>query len=313
MDLLGALNTFVRVVETGSFSAVARETGNAHTAVTRQIAQLEQHFGVRLLHRTTRRLNLTSDGEILVGHARELIDEAGVMERELGRHRTDPVGTVRLGAPIGLGLFFAPRLMPLLRRHAGLSVELVVYEGACDMMESRLDLALFHGSVPDASLIARQVGEFGRCVVAAPAYLEQCGTPLTPAELSGHVCIVRDAGGERDLWRFTGPGGSVSVPVSGRLATNNDRTALLMARSGCGIACLPEMQVVHDVRAGRLVPLLPDYAPEAVAIHSAYPSRRHLPPKTRVVLDFVAEAIRSGTQLLPLQDNAVVPMVAQAA
>ena len=313
MDLLDALNVFIRVVETGSFSAVARETGTSHSVAIRKIGQLERHFGIRLLHRTTRRLGLTDDGQRLLGHALQLIDDTAAMERELAQHRTEPLGVVRLGAPIGPALFFTSRLMPLLRRHPGLSVDLIVYEKVCDMIASRLDLAIYYGKVPDASLIARQIGAFWRSVVAAPAYFKQYGTPNTPADLHGHVCILQDEGLGSGLWRFVGPEGSVTAPVSGPLSTNNEHAALRMARSGCGIACLPDIQVFDDVRSGRLVRLLADYECEPILMQIAYPSRRHLALKTRVVLDFVVGATHTGMQMTRLEENRAVPLVAAAA
>lgn len=294
MDLLVALNSFVRVVETGSFSAVSRESGLSQSVVTRQIGQLEEHFGVRLLHRTTRRLSLTDDGTLLVGYARQLVQDASAMEQELGQHRTTAIGAVRLGTPTGPGLFLAPRIPELLREHPGVSVELVVCDEPCDMIESRLDLALLHGKISDSSLVARQVGVFGRAVVASPSYLERNGMPGGPEELERHVCILQGGDSERHVWNFNAAGRTTWVRVAGPLATNNERLALLMARSGAGIACLPEMQVFDDVRSGRLVRLMPDCECEPVAMHVAYPSRRHLALKTRVVLDFVVDAIRSG-------------------
>ena len=297
MDLLGALHAFIRVVETGSFSAVARESGASQSAITRQVTQLEEHFGVRLLHRTTRRLSLTDDGQILLGHARQLLEDATAMETVLGHHRQAPVGLVRIGTTMGGGLYLAPRLPQLVERHPGLSVELVVRDHFSDMVEARLDLVLHRGDIADSSLVARQVGVFGRSVVAAPVYLERHGTPAAPAELKHHVCVVQDDGPERDVWQFTGPEGPLRVRVSGPLSTNNEQMALLMARHGHGIALLPEIRVLDDVRAGRLIRLLADYPSQSVPLHIVYPSRRNLAPRTRVVLEFVVREIRAGVEL----------------
>lgn len=286
----------MRVVESGSFSAVARESRASQSAITRQISQLEAHFGVRLLHRTTRRLSLTDDGRILLGHARHVLDDAAAMEAELGQHRQEPVGLVRLGALMVGGLFLAPRLPELIALHPGLSVELVVLDHAPDLIESRLDLALYPGDIADSSLVARQVGVFGQSLVAAPRYLESHGTPSTPANLSQHVCIRQDSMPGRNAWQFAGPEGPVRVSVAGPLSTNNDWAALLLARDGHGIALLPEVQTVDDIRLGRLIPLLEDYRSQPVPLHIVYPSRRNLAPRTRVVLDFVLREIRAGVE-----------------
>ncbi len=296
MDLLGALQNFVRITETGSFSAVARETGASQSAITRQISQLEEHFGVRLLHRTTRRLSLTDDGQILIGYARQLLEDSTAMETVLGQHRQEPVGLVRLGTTMGTGLYLAPRLPELLGRHPGLLVELVVLDHFTDMVESRLDLALHRGTIANSSLVARQIGMFGQSLVASPTYLERHGTPSTPADLAEHVCVWRDDQPGRDVWQFTGSAGRETIQVSGPLGTNNEQAALLLARQGHGIALLPEVQVIDEVRAGRLVVLLSDYQSQPVALHIVYPSRRNLAPRTRVVLEFVVREIRAGVE-----------------
>ena len=148
MDLIAALRAFTRVTETGSFSAVARETHVSQSAVTRLVAQLEQHFEVRLFHRTTRRLSLTDDGQVLLAHARHLLESADEMETVLGRQSGAPRGLVRLGTSVAGGLFLATRLPVLLARHPGLSVELVMRDQPSDMIEERLDLAFRSGRSP---------------------------------------------------------------------------------------------------------------------------------------------------------------------
>src|SRR6202451_1814726 len=158
MDLLGSLSVLVRVVETGSFSAVAREGELSQAAVARQISQLEEHFGVRLLHRTTRKLSLTDDGQMLLGLARPVLDGVDGIEAALGGHSVSPVGRVRVGVTVTAGRFLAQRLPTLLADHPGLKVELVVSDRFGDMIEDRLDLAVRLGEVTDASLVVRRSG-----------------------------------------------------------------------------------------------------------------------------------------------------------
>jgi DNA-binding transcriptional LysR family regulator len=289
MDLFCALGYFVRVVDTGSFSRVARETGLCHTTISQQITYLEQHFGVRLLHRTTRRMSLTGDGEILIGHARRMLGKLSAMEQKLGAHRDAPTGLVRVGSIMGAGLFLAVRLPLLLERNPELSVELVVCDHINDMVESHLDLALCDGDLVGSSFVAREIATFGYSVVAAPLYLRQHGVPEAPAELRRHTCILRGAEDQRATWEFDGPNGAVSVRVSGQLFSHNQRAGLVMARSGCGIACLADAQVRDDIRAGRLIRLLPQYALKPVMLNVVYPSRRHLARRTREVLTFLIQ------------------------
>src|SRR5271163_4448825 len=167
MDLLGAFGVLARVVETGSFSAVARERELSQAAVARQIAQLEDHFGVRLLHRTTRKLSLTDDGQMLLGLARPVLDGVDGIETALGRQRASPVGLVRIGVTVTGSRFFAQRLPNLLAAHPGLKVELVVNDRLGDMIDDRLDLAVCVDEVTDASLVVRRWGTGSSVVVAA--------------------------------------------------------------------------------------------------------------------------------------------------
>ena len=298
MDLLSALTTFVRVVETGSFSAVARETGISHSAVTRLVGQLEDHFGVRLFQRTTRRLNMTEDGQDLLGYARQLISASEEMEGALGRQRSSPTGLVRLGVPVAAASYLMPRLPNLLERYPGLSVELVIGDRFGDLIEERLDVALMGIDTPDSSMIARTVGSVARIPVASPIYLERHGAPTHPNELENHTCIIHERGPESHRWRFSSPEGEIDVQVTGRIRANNSEAVRQAALSGYGIARLSELQVVDDVRAARLYRLLADYAPPREDIHLVYPSRRHLPPRVRVVIDYMAENVRLLTNRL---------------
>src|SRR6202046_2083864 len=158
MDILGALGILVRVVETGSFSAVARERALSQAAVARQVSQLEDHFGVRLFHRTTRKLSLTDDGEMLLGLARPVLDGVDGLEAALGRQSASAVGLVRVGVTVAASRFLAPRLPSLLAEHPGLKVDLVVGDRLGDMTEDRLDLAMRVGEITDGSLVARRSG-----------------------------------------------------------------------------------------------------------------------------------------------------------
>ncbi len=298
MDLLGALQSFVRVVDTGSFSAVAREERTSQSTITRQIGQLEDHFGVRLLHRTTRRLSLTNDGQDLLVHARHLLDTAQGMEAALGQHRSAPVGHVRFGTTVAFGLFLAPRLPVLFARNPGLSVELVMRDGPSDMIDERLDIGTHAGGPPDGSVIARRVGTFGRIAVASPAYLAQHGQPDRPAALAEHECLVHARAPDAADWRFAGPDGPLTVTVKGAFSANDSAAVHLAALAGLGIATAPEIQVSDDVRQGRLVQVLRDWAPPRMPAYLVYPSRRNLAPRTRVVIDFVVEQVRHLREML---------------
>jgi DNA-binding transcriptional LysR family regulator len=298
MDLLGELGVFVRVVETGSFSAVARERELSQAAVARQISQLEEHFGVRLLHRTTRKLSLTDDGQMLLGLARPVLDGVDGLEAALGRQRASPVGLVRVGVTVTASNFLAERLPTLLADHPGLKVELVVSDRFGDMIEDRLDLAMRMGEVTDASLVVRRLGTGLFVVVAAPSYLERNGRPATPADLASHTCIVHDVGPGSDVWTFVMSDGSQEFHVSGGFLANDFSAVRVAARSGYGIALLPLLAVLDDLRSGELVCVLSEFPAQRIALSLVYPSRRHLAPRTRLVLDFILEQLREVQALL---------------
>jgi len=302
VDLFASLSTFIRVADTGSFSAVARETMTSQSAVTRQVSQLEEHFGVRLFHRSTRRLSLTDDGDGVLERARHLIDDAVAIEELLQGQRSGPTGLVRVGVSVSGAQFLALRLPLLLERHPGLSIELSVSDERGDMIENRIDIALRAGEIDDSALIARRIGIISPIVVAAPSYLERAGNPEHPSELTGHSCIVNAGRGKSATWRFMGPDGPIGVPVRGRIRVNNTEVACRFALAGHGIARLPGFQVLDQIRGGRLVRILSNFPTPGLPIHLVYPSRRNLAVRTRVVLDFLSEQI--GDALTALLDDA---------
>jgi|HubBroStandDraft_1064217.scaffolds.fasta_scaffold20027_4 DNA-binding transcriptional LysR family regulator len=293
MDLLHALETFARVVETGSFAAVARENNISNSAVTRLVGQLEEHFGVRLFHRTTRHLGLTEDGQDLLTHARQLIDAAAGLEDTLGRHRAAPAGRVRVGLTNGGARLLTPGLAELHRRYPGLAIDVVVREHFDDLIGDRLDLAVRVARPVDASLVVRMIGGFGRALVASPSYVEEHGAPATPEDVRGHICIVHDGGPDSGHWRFTGPGGSQVIEVESAFTATTSNVVRQAALAGQGIALLSEPLVHEDINGGRLMRLLPDYPTERSQLYLVYPSRRYLAPRTRVVIDFVVEQFQA--------------------
>jgi DNA-binding transcriptional LysR family regulator len=292
MDLLGALGILVRVVETGSFSAVARERELSQAAVARQVSQLEEHFGVRLFHRTTRKLSLTDDGEMLLALARPVLHGVEGLEAAVGRQSASPIGLVRVGVTVAASRLLAQRLPTLLADHPGLKVELVVGDRLGDMVEDRLDLALRVGEIKDASLVARRSGIAEYFAAAAPSYIKRHGEPSSPAELANHTCIVHGVGPNSDVWTFATPDGSKDFRVSGGFLANDVRAVHLAARIGYGIAYLPLFEVADDLRNGRLVRVLRDFPAPGIPYGLVYPTRRHLAPRTRLVIDFIWEQLR---------------------
>jgi DNA-binding transcriptional LysR family regulator len=292
MDLISGLHTFIRVVETGSFSAVAREGNSSQSAVTRQVAQLEDHFGVRLFHRTTRKISLTDDGQDLVTRARHLLEEAEDLEDTFGRQGGSPTGLVRVGVPVGAAILLVSDFTVLLSKYPGLSVELVVSEQADDLVAERLDVALRFGEVADTSLVSRALATVGSAAVAAPAYLERRGAPEHPSDLLNHTCIIHEMGPDSTHWAFSGPDGAVEVEVRSAFRSNNSLVVRQAALAGYGIALLGDPMTLTEIRAGRLYRLLPNYTVRRRQAFVVYPSRRHLAQRTRVVIDFLINEFR---------------------
>jgi DNA-binding transcriptional LysR family regulator len=298
MNLLAGLHVFVRVVELGSFSAVAREINASHSAVTRQIGQLEDHFSVRLFHRTTRKLGLTDDGSILLDHARRMLEDAAAMEGQLGQQRVSPKGQVRVALPGAVALYIVPRLSLLLRRYPGLSVDLVVDDKIHDLVETQTDIAFRVGQNADSTLIARSLGSFRWVFVASPEYLRRAGEPKTPEELTSHECIIQSTMANRAIWRFGTDEAPLSIRVSGALMVNESEVARRAVLAGHGIARVSGLLAIDDIREGRLVPVLADFRTAPVPIYLVYPSRRHLAPRTRVVMEFLAEQLTDAAVMM---------------
>jgi DNA-binding transcriptional LysR family regulator len=293
MDLLAAFRTFVRIAETGSFSAVAREVGATQPAISRQVAALEAHLGARLVQRSTRSLTLTEDGRDLLAHARQVLETVEQAEAAIGRQRSTPAGLVRLGCPAVFGrLYIAPRIGALLARYPQLSVELVLTDDVVDMVQERLDLAVRVGPISDASLVARRVGSTTSIVVAAPDYIEQHGEPKHPSELDHHECVLFTRMADQQAWIFAGKDEEVPVHVSGRLRADGIEAVMEAVVSGFGIGLLPTWMIRDSVRTGRLRELLRDWQPPRRPISVVYPSRRFLPPRTRAMIDFIVDEFR---------------------
>jgi len=312
MDLVGTLQVLVRVVETGSFSAVARERDLTQAAVARQIAQLEEHFGVRLFHRTTRKLSLTDDGQMLLGLTRPVLEGVEELEAALGRQSASAVGLVRVAVPTTTSRFLVQRLPTLLAGHPGLKVELVISDRFGDMIQDRLDLALRVGEITDSSLIKRRSWTGERIAVVAPSYIERHGAPTVPADLEHHTCILHNVGSDSDVWTFVTPEGPKQVHVNGGFLANDFRAVRQAAEIGYGIALLPLLEVFDDLQSGQLFSLLNGFPAPGFPVSLVYPSRRHLAPRTRVVMEFVLAQMQEVRSSLEARTRHAAPASAVA-
>ncbi len=293
MDSLTDIAVFVRVVDSGSFTAAAERLDISKSVVSKYVTRLEDRLGARLLNRTTRRLSLTEVGRVFYERSRKGLADIEDAQAEVSRLQGEPRGTLRINAPMSFGiLHVAPALPEFLKLYPEVTVDMNLDDRKIDVVEEGFDVSVSISELPDSSLVARRIGPCRHAIVAAPAYLERCGTPRTPEELRDHNIITYRYQESALEWHFQASGKKpISVAVSGSLMMNNSlalREALL---EGIGITRTPTFVVGEDVQEGRLIPLLRDYKILEVTIFLVYPQRRHLSPKVRAFVDFMAKRI----------------------
>jgi DNA-binding transcriptional LysR family regulator len=290
LDLSG-MAIFVSVVESESFTGAARELGLSKSAVSKQIARLEDRLGARLLNRTTRRLSLTEAGTAFYEGCRRVVDEAEVAEQRVSRLSAAPRGLLRVNAPMSFGVrHVGPCLSDFLSACPELTLDLALNDRLVDLVEEGYDVAVRIGVLADSSLVARRLAPSHLVLCAAPGYLVARGRPAAPEDLARHDCAsysYRTAGPE---WRFLGPDGLRRVKVSGRVTVNNGDVLLAAALRGLGIVMLPSFIAGDALRAGHLERVLPEWrVAEEANVYAVYPASRNLSPKVRVFVDFLAE------------------------
>ncbi len=291
MERLDAMAVFARVVEAESFSGAARALGLSKSAVSKQVSRLEDRLSLRLLNRTTRRLSLTEAGAAYYQGCQRVVAAAEAAEQAVTHLAGAPRGRLRVNAPMSFGQrHIGPALPEFMRRYPELAVDLTLNDRIVDLVEEGFDVGVRIAPLADSSLVARHLAPSRSLLSAAPAYLEARGVPRGPEELEDHACLIYSYQASGAAWRLTGPEGGRRLKVSGPLRANNGDALLAAALGGLGVALLPCFICGEDLRAGRLVRLLPGWegaAPSAVS--AVYPAARHLSPKVRVFVDFLAE------------------------
>lgn len=282
---------FVQVVEAGGFSAAARDLGVTPSAVSRLIARLEERLGVRLLHRTTRRVSLTHEGVAYYQRSSRILAEIEEAEQAISALHAEARGVLKVNAPTAFAYCqIAPLLPEFLDRYPHVQVELSVTDRVIDLIEEGVDVAVRINVRSEPSAIARLLAEDRRVICATPAYLARFGVPATAQDLRTHNCLTWIDPRQAPLndWPFTGADGPFTLRVSGNTGVNAGETLYALTLAGLGIGRMAEFRVGADIRAGRLVPLLAAYhREETLPIHAVYPHRRHLLPKVRAFVDFL--------------------------
>jgi len=303
------MQLFVRIVESGSFSAVAREMGMIQPTVSKQMTALEEQLGVRLLNRTTRRLSMTDAGREYFERCQRILDEVQEMETEVAGLQNRPSGTLRVSAPIAFGnVHMLPLILAFRREYPGMAIDLSLDDRYVDLVQEGIDVAIRFGELGDSQLVARHVGSSASVCVASPGYLSVHGTPTIPAELTQHQCITYTYLFSNE-WPFDGPDGIQSIKVQGSFRANSGMTIRAAALEGAGIATIPAFLVRDDIETGRLVPLLSQFAPAPIHISAVYPSARLLSRKVKLFVDFMQQEFLKIPLLHPRSPTRPIPRI----
>lgn len=292
MDRLDAMHLFVRVAELGSFAAVAQQMGVARSVVTRQIAALEAHLGVKLMARSTRRLTLTSGGTAYLEKCRVILNLVEAAETGVAEERLTPRGNIRISLPLSYGLKrLAPVLLDFSQRYPEVVLDMDYSDRRVNLIEEGIDLSIRITRRLESGDVARRIGSSRMLVVAAPDYLARHGRPQHPAELAHHVCLGYTYAGSSQVWQFMVGDGLESFHVRSRLNANNGEVLTEAAAQGLGITCQPDFIVDTFLAAGRVEAILADYPIPELGIYAMLPSNRHVPHRVRVLMDTLAERL----------------------
>jgi DNA-binding transcriptional LysR family regulator len=288
---LQRLSSFLAVVRAGSFVGAADAAGLSKAAVSRHVAELEAQLGVRLLHRTTRRLSLTDDGQRFHARASELVAGLDELEAETASSGGEAIGRLRINAPLTFGnLHLAPLWPRFLAANPKVTLDITLNDRVVDLIDEGYDIAIRISHRLDPQLVSRRLASSRIVLCAAPAYLDRHGVPTHPHELAAHAVFAYSYWSSGDDWTFDGPDGAVTVRVEPRIRTNSGDTCREAALQGHGIVLQPDFLVGPDLRAGRLVELMPAYRSLELGVHAVYASRKHLPMKSRRLIDFLVAA-----------------------
>ncbi len=290
MDRFDAMRVYCSVIEAGGFAAAAGQLDMSTSAVSRHVAQLEAHLGVRLLNRTTRRMSPTDEGFAYFERCTQLLADLDETEASVAGEARRPRGRLRLTAPTALAVLrLAPAFAAFSQAYPDLSLDIVLSDNVADFAEEGLDMAIRVGRVGSDNLVARHIGETELLLAAAPAYLARAGTPQRPDALSGHACLTYAFSATGKEWQFTAADGDVlNVRVGGPVHANNGVLLAEIAVAGAGIVHMPCFILLPLIERGALQRLLPDWRGRRLPIHVVYPSRRHLSAKVQAMTGFLA-------------------------
>ncbi len=282
------VSEFVYVAENESFTQASKKLAISTAQVSRQISALEKRLNVKLFYRTTRKVSLTEEGRVFYQHCRSVLDGLEEAERAITNLQSRPQGKVKLTAPVTYG---EQQILPLVNdfmtQYSDVEVSAYLSNQQVDLVEEGFDLAIRLGKLSDSTMMAKKLGKRTSYVCASPSYLEKYGIPHSLSELDKHRCLL----GTLDYWRFTESGKEKNIRVTGSLRYNSGFGLVDAALKGLGIVQLPDYYVQHHLKSGELVTLLDNYRVPDEGIWAIYPQNRHLSPKIRLLVDYLAEQL----------------------
>lgn len=288
MDTLDGLKTVIAVVETSSFTAASERLGISKALVSKYVGEVESSLGIRLFNRTTRQLALTDAGRRYYQESVTLLEQYSALVDKVTGEQTKPQGLLRISAPVTFGeMKLAPLLPEFLRLYPGLKIELILTNGAIDMVEEGIDVRLRIGGVDDSNMIARHLKTFPLILSASPSYIQQNGLPKTPQQVAEHNCIIDSNFRIGKQWPLISPQGvAESLNVQSIVAVNSPQAVREIAIAGGGIAMTPDFIVEDAINKGKLIPILPDYTTLEFGLFAIYPHRKYVAKKVRCFIDF---------------------------
>ena len=289
MDSLGSLKAFVRAAETRSFTVAGRQLGVSSSAIGKSVARMEERLGVRLFHRSTRSITLTAEGALFLDRCRRIFSEIEAAELELSQTHEAPRGTLRVGLPL-VGMLMIPTLAAFMRTYPEIMLDLDFSDRIIDVIEEGFDAVVRFADAGDTRLMSRALGTYRRRLVAAPAYLAAKGVPKTPDDLKAHACLHHRFPTSRrfEQWPLPPEQAGVEIELPKTAVASTLEPLIYMAEQGLGIAYLPDFAIGRQLREGLLVTVLDDYADRSGPLRVLWPSSRHLAPKLRAFVDFLA-------------------------
>jgi len=291
MDRFENMDCFVRVVEAGSISAAAARMNVAKSAVSRRLKELEEHLGVELFHRSTRRMNLTDTGQQFYQQAVRILEDVLEAEHAASQAHGTLKGGLKVALPLSFGIMhMGPALQEFLRLHPQIAFDLDFNDRAVDLIQEGFDLAIRIAELPDSSLIARRLATIQSVMCASPDYLARMGTPTSPQDLRQHRCLVYSLLNDYEFWRLSdGQGNELKTKIKPYLKATTGEFLRDAAVDGMGIMLVPTFICYREIEQGRLVPIMQQYSRAPSNVYAIYPQTRHLSQRVRALVDFLVQ------------------------